>query len=148
MTFDPTFVEVTCVTLPRYCCIQVPCKYIEVFCYSDQRPKGQWLHMTPKPLNPHQLNSHVRFNPRIMFNSHENTSKHVDAVGDIFFENFNQRSMTSKWPLSPLLLNSHVWLYYVQIPSWESINVCGYSDNFAQLTTYYMHILKHLQGLG
>ena len=35
MTFDPTSVEVTCVTLPGDHCIQVPWKYIKVCGYSD-----------------------------------------------------------------------------------------------------------------
>ena len=36
MTFDPTSVEVTCVTLPKDHCNQVPWKYINVCGYSDQ----------------------------------------------------------------------------------------------------------------
>ena len=35
MTFDPTSVEVTCVTLPKDLFIQVPWKYVEVCGYSD-----------------------------------------------------------------------------------------------------------------
>ena len=35
MTFDPTSVEVTYVTLPKDHCIQVPWKYIKVCGYSD-----------------------------------------------------------------------------------------------------------------
>ena len=36
MTFDPMSVEVTCVTLPKDHCVQVPWKYINVCGYSDQ----------------------------------------------------------------------------------------------------------------
>ena len=36
MTFDPTSVEVTCVTLPKDHCVQVSWKYINVRGYSDQ----------------------------------------------------------------------------------------------------------------
>ena len=36
MTFDPTSVEVTCVTLPKDHCVQVPREYINVCGYSDQ----------------------------------------------------------------------------------------------------------------
>ena len=36
MTFDPTSVEVTCVTLPKDHCVQVPWKYINVCGYNDQ----------------------------------------------------------------------------------------------------------------
>ena len=35
MTFDPKSVEVTCVTLPKGHCVQVPQKYIKVCGYSD-----------------------------------------------------------------------------------------------------------------
>ena len=36
MTFDPTSVKVTCVTLPKDHCVQVPWEYINVCGYSDQ----------------------------------------------------------------------------------------------------------------
>ena len=36
MTFDPTSVKVTCVTLPKDHCVQVPWEYIDVCGYSDQ----------------------------------------------------------------------------------------------------------------
>ena len=36
MTFDPTPVEVTCVTLSKDHCVQVPWEYINVCGYSDQ----------------------------------------------------------------------------------------------------------------
>ena len=36
MTFDPMSVEVTCVTLPKDHCVQVPWQYINVRGYSDQ----------------------------------------------------------------------------------------------------------------
>ena len=36
MTFDPKSVEVTCVTLPKDPCVQVPWEYINVCGYSDQ----------------------------------------------------------------------------------------------------------------
>ena len=36
MAFDPTSVKVTCVTLPKDHCVQVPWEYINVCGYSDQ----------------------------------------------------------------------------------------------------------------
>ena len=36
MTFDPMSVEVTCVTLPKDHCVQIPWEYINVCGYSDQ----------------------------------------------------------------------------------------------------------------
>ena len=51
--------------------------------------------------------------PRIIVSkSHENTSKYVDTV--TFFvkkKPLNQRSLTPRWPLTPHLLKSYVWLY-------------------------------------
>ena len=35
MTFDPTSVEVLCVTLPKDHCVQVPSKYNKVCGYSE-----------------------------------------------------------------------------------------------------------------
>ena len=82
-TCDPKAVEVTCVTLPKDHCVQVPWKYIKVSGYSDpfcknlnQRP------LTPRwPLTPHMLRSHVWLYPRIVVSkSHGNTSMYVDTV--------------------------------------------------------------------
>ena len=64
MIFDPTSVEVTCVSLPKDHFIQVPWKYVKVCGYRD-----------------------------------------------FFFKNLKQRSLTLRWPLTPSLLRSHVWLY-------------------------------------
>ena len=44
MTFDPTSVEVTCVTLPKDHCVQVPWEYINVCGYSDQFCKNYHIH--------------------------------------------------------------------------------------------------------
>ena len=44
MTFDPTFVEVTCVTLPKDHCVQVPWEYINVCGYSDKFCKIYHIH--------------------------------------------------------------------------------------------------------
>ena len=45
-----------------------------------------------------------------VFKSHGNTSKYVDTV-TISEKHKAKRSMTPTWPLTPLLLRSHVWLY-------------------------------------
>ena len=42
---------------------------------------------------------------------HENTSQYVDTVTIFFFKNLDQGSLTPRWPLTPSLLRSHVWLY-------------------------------------
>ena len=99
MTFDPTSVEVLCVTLPKDHCVQVPWIYIKVCGYSD-----------------------------------------------IFAKKLNQRLLTLRWPLTPHLLRSHVWLYPRIIVSKSHGNTSMYVDtviNFAkilQITTY-IHIL-------
>ena len=83
MTFDPTSVEVTCVTLPKDHCVQVPweihqCMWIQWinFAKFDQRS------LTPRwPLTPHLLRSYVWLYPRIIVSkSHDNISKYVDTV--------------------------------------------------------------------
>ena len=79
--------------------------------------------------------------PRIIVSkSHENTSKYVDTV--ILF-----LKTSSKGPLTPSLLGSHVWLpkdHCAQVP-WEYINVCGYSDQFCKIphTTYIQNEWSH-----
>ena len=91
MTFDPTSVEVLCVTLPKDHCVKVPWKYINVCGYSDS-----------------------------------------------FCKNLNQRSLTPRWPLTPHLLRSHVWLYPTIIVSKSHGNTSMYVDtviNFAKLPT-------------
>ena len=45
MTFDPMAVEVTCVTLPKDHCVQVPWEYINVCGYSDQFCKFIYIHI-------------------------------------------------------------------------------------------------------
>ena len=65
MIFDPTSVEVTCVTLPKD-------------------------HFYPSPMKICQ-SMWIRW--------------------PFFFKNFNQRSLTPRWPLTPSLLRSYVWLY-------------------------------------
>ena len=147
MTFDPTSVEVLCVTLPKDHCVQVPWKYIKVCGYSDLFCKNlKWRSLTPRwPLTPHLLRSHVWLYPRIIVSkSHENTLKYVDTV-TFLQKNLNQRSLTPRWPLTPHLLRSHVWLYPRIIVSKFHGNTWMYVDtviNFAKITTY-IHIHTH-----
>ena len=63
--------------------------------------------------------------------SQGNTWKNLDTV--TIFQNLTERSMTPRWPLSPLLLRSYVWLYprIILSKSHENMSkVCGYSDPF------------------
>ena len=101
MTFDPTSVEVLCVTLPKDHCVQVPWKYIKVCGYSDLFCKKNLNQrsLTPRwPLTPHLLRSHVWLYPRIIVSkSHENTSKYVDTV-NLFAKTWTE----GHWPLDDL----------------------------------------------
>ena len=100
MTFDPTSVEVACVTLPKDYCVQVPWKYIKVCGYSDLFCKNlKQRSLTPRwPLTPHLLRSHVWLYPRIIVSkSHENTSKYVDTV-NLFAKTWTK----GHWPLDDL----------------------------------------------
>ena len=65
-------------------------------------------------------------------------------------KNLNQRSLTPRWPLTPHLLRSHMWLYPRIIVSKSHGNTWMYADtviNFAKIITYihihttYIHIL-------
>ena len=119
MTFDPTSVEVICVTLPKD--HQVPWKYIKVswwiqwLFFKNFWPKGQWPRW---PLTPFLLRSHVQLYRRIIvFNSHKNTSKHVDTG--------------TLWPW--LLLRSLVWLYPRIIVSMSHGNRSMYVDTVIYL---------------
>ena len=83
MTFDPKFFEVTCVTLVKDHCNQVPWKFIKVCGYRDPFLKNlNQRSLTPGwPLTPCWLRSHVWLYPRIIASkSHGNTSMYVDTV--------------------------------------------------------------------
>ena len=103
MTFDPTSVEVLCVTLPKDHCVQVPWKYIKVCGYSDlfflEKKNLNQRSLTPRwPLTPHLLRSHVWLYPRIIVSkSHENTSKYVVTV-TLFAKTWSK----GHWPLDDL----------------------------------------------
>ena len=45
-----------------------------------------------------------------------------------FFKSLNQRSLTPRWPLTPSLLRSHVWLYPRMIVSKSHENTSKYVD--------------------
>ena len=143
MTFDPTSVEVTCVTLSKDHRIQVPWKYINVFGYSDyfskSLPKRSMTQMTPRwPLTSLLLKSHVQLYPRIIVsNSHENKSKHVDTV-TLFWKTLTEGQwlLDDLWP--PLLLRSHVWLYPRIIVSKSHGNISMYVDTVINFETYHI----------
>ena len=52
----------------------------------------------------------------------------VCGYSDIFCKNLNQRSFTPRWPLTPHLLRSYVWLYPRIIVSKSHENTSKYVD--------------------
>ena len=87
----------------------------------------------------------------VIFNRFENTSKYVDTL-TLFSKNLNQRSLTPRWPLTPCLLRSHVWLYPRIIVSKSHDDTSMYVDtviNFANYHihtyTYYVHTTYYVQ---
>ena len=131
MTFDPTSVEVTCVTLPKDHFVQVPWKYIKVCGYSDPFgktwTKGQW------PLD--DLWPHICWG--LMCDSTQGSlcPSPMKIHQSMWIQwpflqkkNLNQRSLTPRWPLTPNLLRSHVWLYPRIIVSKSHENTSKYVD--------------------
>ena len=68
----------------------------------------------------------------------ENTSKYVDTL-ILFPKNLNQRSLTPRWPLTPCLLRSHVWLYPRIIVSKSHDNTSMYVDTVINFVKYHIH---------
>ena len=70
----------------------------------------------------------------------ENTSKYVDTL-TFFSKNLNQRSLTPRWPLTPCLLRSHVWLYprIIVSKSHGNTSVYMYVDTVINFANYHIH---------
>ena len=68
----------------------------------------------------------------------ENTSKYEDTL-TLFSKNLNQRSLTPRWPLTPCLLRSHVWLYPRIIVSKSHDNTSMYVDTVINFVKYHIH---------
>ena len=69
----------------------------------------------------------------------ENTSKYVDTLTLFHSKNLNQRSLTPRWPLTPCLLRSHVWLYPRIIVSKSHDNASMYVDTVINFAKYHIH---------
>ena len=107
----PTSVEVTCVTLPKDYCVQVPWEYVNVCGYSDQFCKlPTKVHWPLDDLWPHICwglmcdATQGSLCPNLM-KIHQSM-----WIQWPFLQNLSQRSLTPTWPLTPHLLRSHVWL--------------------------------------
>ena len=57
----------------------------------------------------------------------------------LFSKNLNQRSLTPRWPLTPCLLRSHVWLYPRIIVSKSHDNTSMYVDTVINFANYHIH---------
>ena len=68
----------------------------------------------------------------------EKTWKYVDTL-TLFSKNLNQRSLTPRWPLTPCLLRSHVWLYPRIIVSKSHDNTSMYVDTVINFAKYHIH---------
>ena len=112
MTFDPMSVEVTCVTLPKDHCVQVPWEYINVCGYSDQFCKlphtytttyihilrtyyvqNEWSHsLLLNSVQARQLLNSVQ--ARQLLNSVQARQKgKIDALWDTFWPLYNPLGM-------------------------------------------------------
>ena len=141
MNFDPTSVEVLCVTLPKDHCVQVPWKYIKVCGYSDLFCKNlKQRSLTPRwPLTPHLLRSHVWLYPRIIVSkSHENTSKYVDTV-TLFAKTWTK----GQWPLDDLWPRSICKSQPLCVETFPKCSTEGVqiSNQITQQTSFYTHVV-------
>ena len=75
--------------------------------------------------------------------TYENTSKYVDTL-TLFSKNLNQRSLTPRWPLTPCLLRSHVWLYPRIIVSKSHDNTSMYVDTVINFAKYHIHTYTYI----
>ena len=57
----------------------------------------------------------------------------------LFSKNLNQRSLTPRWPLTPCLLRSHVWLYPRIIVSKSHDDTSMYVDTVINFANYHIH---------
>ena len=130
MTFDPTSVEVTCATLPKDHCVQVLWKYIKVCGYSDPFCKNlNQRSLTLDDLWPHICWGHMCDSTQgSLCPSPMKIHQSMWIQWPFLQKNLNQRSLTPRWPLTPHLLRSHVWLYPRIILSKSHENTSKYVD--------------------
>ena len=142
---DPTSVEVTCVTLPKDHCIQVPWKYIKVCGYSDPFCKnlnqGHW------PLDdlwPHICCGHMCDSTQGSLCPSPMGIHQCMWIQWSILQITKQRSLTHRWPLTPHLLRSYVWLCPRIIVSNSHENTSTYVDT----VTFFAKKKKWTKGHG
>ena len=141
MTFDPTSVEVLCVTLPKDHCVQVPWKYIKVCGYSDLFCKKNLNQrsLTLDDLWPHICWGHMCDSTQGSFCPSPMKIHQSMWIQWTFLLKLEPKVIDPRWPLTPHLLRSHVWLCPRIIVSKCHGNTSMYVDtviNFAKITTY------------
>ena len=62
----------------------------------------------------------------------------------LFSKNLNQRSLTPRWPLTPCLLRSHVWLYPRIIVSKSHDDTSMYVDTVINFANYHIHTYTYI----
>ena len=121
----------SCQTSPRLCNRLLGSVYQETYWWHWKNPDKAVLEPRVSPafaITYFCNHCNIRF---------ENTSKYVDTL-TLFSKNLNQRSLTPRWPLTPCLLRSHVWLYPRITVSKSHDNTSMYVDQFRKLHTTYI----------
>ena len=140
MTFDPTSIGVTCVTPPKDQGIHVLWKYIEVCRYRDPFSKNlNQRSLTLDDLWPQVCWGHMCYSTQGSLCSSRMKIHQSMWIQWPFFQNLNQRSLTPRWPLTPHLLRSQVWLYPRIIVSKSHGNTSMCVDTVINFAKY--HIL-------
>ena len=114
MTFDPTSVEVTCVTLPKDHFLQVPWKYVEVCGYSDLFSSKTWTkgHWPLDDLWPQVCWGHMCDSTQGSLCPSPVKIDQSMWIQWPFFQKLEPKVIDPSddlWP--PHLLRSHVWIY-------------------------------------
>ena len=130
MTFDPTSVEVLCVNLPKDHCVQVPWKDIKVCGYNDLFLQKTWTkgHWPLDDLWPHICWGHMCDSTQGSLCPSPMKIHQSMWIQWPFFQNLEPKVIDPRWPLTPHLSRSHVWLYPRIIVSKSHGNTSMYVD--------------------
>ena len=112
MTFDLKSVKVTCVTLPKIRCVQVPWKYSKVCGYSDLFPKN----LNQRSLTPRWPLTQVCWGRMCDSTQGSFCPSPIKIHQSMwiqwpFFQKCEPKVIDPRWPLTPRLLMSQMWLY-------------------------------------
>ena len=145
MIFDPKAVEVTRVTLPKDHCVQVPWKYIKVCGYSD--PFCKKLEPKVRPLDdlwPHICWGHTCDSTQGSLCPSSMKIHQSMWIQWPFLQKTWTKGQTPRWPLTPHLLRSHVWLYPRIIVSKSHENTSLNVDTVINFANYHMYTMYYI----